>query len=176
MAESGDQKLSGGVEGEREEEGEGGGGEGRQEEGRKKSEEEVYTLLFREVDSGGEGVVSVRSLVDYLQQMQLGTPQTRLAGAEEVYDSHEDVGCLTHTLMAALSHTHTHTGPAGPVQPPAAQGNARGGTNTLCHCTVTSHTITITSHTPSPSGQWFRWGRRSSHLLSRYPTVGERCS
>lgn len=87
MAERGEQKV-GSVE---EEESV---GEGRQDDGRRKSEEEVYTLLFREVDSDGKGVVSVSSLVEYLHQIQLGPSERgdRGAGLEEVYDSHEDVG------------------------------------------------------------------------------------
>ena len=58
---------------------------------RRKSEEEVYTLLFREVDSDRKGLVAVDSLVDYLHQIQLGTSHSRRAGLEDVYDSHDDV-------------------------------------------------------------------------------------
>ena len=56
--------------------------------GRRKSEEEVYTLLFKEVDSEGKGEVAVEALIDFLHQMQLGSVQGQ---REEVYDSHEDV-------------------------------------------------------------------------------------
>ena len=62
---------------EREEEREGAGG---------KSEEEVYTMLYKEVDAEGNGVVSIESLVAYLHQMQLGSGQ-----GDQVFDSHEDV-------------------------------------------------------------------------------------
>lgn len=70
-----------------------GEGEGSPEEGggEGKSEEELYTLLFYKVDSDGSGHVTVDSLVDYLHQMQVGLPKSRVTGQEEVYDSQEDV-------------------------------------------------------------------------------------
>lgn len=88
MAGSGDQELSVVEKEEREVEG--------------KSEEEVYTLLFREVDSERAGAVSVASLVDYLHQIQLGTRHTHTRAVEEVYDSHEDVGCPTISYSSLL--------------------------------------------------------------------------
>lgn len=66
---------------------------------RRKSEEEVYTLLFQEVDTEGRGEVAVESLVDYLHQMQLGSAQSL---REEVYDSHEDVRKLIHFRIYVL--------------------------------------------------------------------------
>lgn len=70
------------------------GGEG----GSKKSEEEVYSLLFCEVDSDGSGLVGVDSLVDYLSHVQLGTRGG--PGVEEVFDSEEDVSQL-HAVFSA---------------------------------------------------------------------------
>ena len=73
--------------------------------GEQRSEEEVYTLLFCEVDSDGSGLVTVDSLVDYLRRMQLGTPRSigrgRGAGVEEVYDSQEDVSLPQVTASAS---------------------------------------------------------------------------
>ena len=64
---------------------------------RRKSEEEVFTLLFREVDREDRGEVSVEALIEYLQRMQLGRDQT-----EEVSDSTADVspGCLISATMS----------------------------------------------------------------------------
>ena len=64
------------------------------ERGRRGSEEEVYTLLFQEVDKDGSGLVGVASLVDYLQKMQLGTTGGQSSRLEEVYDSHQDVSAV----------------------------------------------------------------------------------
>ena len=76
----------------REEVGEEEEGEGEEKVGdSKRSEEEVYSLLFCEVDSAGRGLVEVDSLVDYLSHVQLGTPQGQWAGVEDVFDSEEDV-------------------------------------------------------------------------------------
>ena len=65
------------------------------------SEEEVYTLLFREVDSGDSGLVAVDNLVDYLRSMQLGTSHNLRRSREEVYDSQEDVSqCAPGSVCA----------------------------------------------------------------------------
>ena len=76
-----------------------GGGEKRVGAVRRKSEEEVYTLLFKEVDSEGRGEVAVESLVDYLHQIQLGSAQSQ---QEDVYDSHEDVSVILPLTAVAL--------------------------------------------------------------------------
>ena len=65
------------------------------ERGRRGSEEEVYTLLFQEVDKDGSGLVGVASLVEFLEKMQLGTTGGHSSGVEDVYDSHQDVSPLT---------------------------------------------------------------------------------
>ena len=65
-------------------------------EGRRKSEEEVYTLLFKEVDSEGRGEVAVSSLIDTIHQIQLGSAEST---REEVYDSHDDVSLFTVESM-----------------------------------------------------------------------------
>ena len=62
------------------------GGQGEEEE---EDEEKVYTLLFRECDSRGEGRVEVAGLVEYLRQIQLGAQKK--GSEEDVYDSQEDV-------------------------------------------------------------------------------------
>ena len=58
---------------------------------RRGSEEEIYNLLFQEVNSDGSGLVGVANLVDYLQKMQLGSSEGHSSEGEDVYDSHQDV-------------------------------------------------------------------------------------
>ena len=113
------------------------------------SEEEVYTLLFREVDSGDSGLVAVDNLVDYLRSMQLGTSQNLRRSREEVYDSQEDVSqcapgsvCVPGSVCAPGSVCPTGSvcapgsvwdvtcgvsaGAADSVQPTAAESHAGG--------------------------------------------------
>ena len=105
-----------------------GGGEKRVGAVRRKSEEEVYTLLFKEVDSEGRGEVAVESLVDYLHQIQLGSAQSH---QEDVYDSHEDVSVILSLTAVVLPLFPT--GVPGQIQPAAIEGHARRGGNIYVH-------------------------------------------
>ena len=91
-------------------EGEGVGGE------EEKEEEEVYSLLFRKVDTSGCGLVLVTAIVDYLQHIQLGDPTGSVAmgtAKEEVYDSQEEVCICTihnihvHDILATYMYIYT---------------------------------------------------------------------
>ena len=100
---SSEEEEGGGSAGERDREGEERAGEWEEGEkrgeegGNKKSEEEVYSLLFCEVDSDSSGIVGVDSLVDYLSRVQLGTSG---GPGVEVFDSEEDVSQLQAVLSA----------------------------------------------------------------------------
>lgn len=93
----------------------------------------MYTLLFHECDSQGEGKVRVDSLVDYLRRMQLGV--RKKGGEEEVYDSQEDVSLpvsdplrtssfVTSSLPLPSSPSPSLPDPPAPLQPAAAEGHA----------------------------------------------------